>query len=114
MMAEQDVELEFVGKVAYVRLNRPAQLNAFSSALIGSLSDALDTIDDQDDCRVIVITGNGKAFSAGGDLKEFQQHLANGDHAGFTALIGRVAGTLTRLEENLRPVIAAVGGVAVA
>jgi enoyl-CoA hydratase/carnithine racemase len=109
-----DVELTFAGKVAYLQLNRPDRLNAFSESLIAALGSALDRIEAEDDCRVIVVAGNGRAFSAGGDLKEFQQRLLANDHAGVTDFVGHAARTLTRLEENPRPVIAAVGGVAVA
>jgi len=104
----------FAGRVAHLRLNRPDRLNAVSQGLMDALGAALDVIDAQDDCRVIVVRGNGRAFSAGGDLKEFLGRVRADDHAGLVAFVGQVSRTLTRLEENPRPVIAAVNGVAVA
>jgi enoyl-CoA hydratase/carnithine racemase len=111
---DADVELEFDGRIAYLRLNRPEQLNAFSGSLITALGEALDRIEQHDDCRVIVVCGNGRAFSAGGDLKEFEARVAANDYDGMTDFVDLAAQTLTRLEENARPVIAAVGGLAVA
>ena len=95
-------------------MNRPERLNAFSESLLDGICEALDTIDETPDTRVIVVTGNGRAFSAGGDLTEFRSRLGNDDHDGLIFFINYTATTLTRLEENPRPVIAAVNGVAVA
>jgi enoyl-CoA hydratase/carnithine racemase len=114
MPTEQSVHIDFRGHLALLRLNRPDQLNAFSAGLIDGLAQALDEVDRQPDCRVIVISGNGRAFSAGGDLKEFRTRLDNGDHDGLIGFIDRAASTLTRVEHNPRPVIAAVNGVAIA
>jgi enoyl-CoA hydratase/carnithine racemase len=111
---EPEVQMTVAGKVAHLRLNRPAQLNAFSVGLVDALDAALDAVEALDDCRAIIISGNGRAFSAGGDLKEFQQRLQVNDLDGVTEFVDYAARTLTRLEDNCRPVIAAVGGVAVA
>jgi enoyl-CoA hydratase/carnithine racemase len=54
--------------VAWVKLNRPDQLNALSPEVISGLVTALDTIERDEGVRVVVITGEGRAFSAGGDL----------------------------------------------
>lgn len=55
------------GKVARIILNRPRYLNALSHALWGELEDALDRACDDSECRVIVISGAGRCFSAGDD-----------------------------------------------
>ncbi|QEC46766.1 enoyl-CoA hydratase/isomerase family protein [Baekduia soli] len=114
MPGPREVELSLDGRVATLRLNRPERLNAISQSLMDALGDALDVIDAQPDCRVIVLGGNGRAFSAGGDLTEFLGRLRANDPAGLTAFVGQVTRTLSRLEDNPRPVIAAVNGVAVA
>ncbi|MCE0764099.1 enoyl-CoA hydratase/isomerase family protein [Pseudonocardia kujensis] len=108
------VELRMRGPVAWVTLNRPEQLNAFSATLIGDLDAALERIDADPGCRVVVVTGAGRAFSAGGDLTEFRQHLESGNPEALVAFVDRAAQTLRRLEESPRPVIAAVNGAAVA
>lgn len=113
-MDETTVSLEVSEGVGWIRLDRPKQLNAFSRRLMDDLNEVLDRIDADKCCRVIVVTGNGRAFSAGGDLKEFKHFLDAGDHDGLVRLIDYTATTLTRLEESTKPVIAAVNGVAVA
>jgi enoyl-CoA hydratase/carnithine racemase len=63
-------------------LNRPDQLNAFDQALCGALTDALQSAATDDAVRVVVLTGAGRAFSAGTDLVEL---AANGDFRGSPA-----------------------------
>lgn len=113
-MSEATVLLDIDAGVGWVRLNRPDHLNAFSQRLMDDLNSVIDRIEEDPGCRVVVVTGNGRAFSAGGDLKEFKQHLDTGDHDGLVRLIDYTATTLSRLEDGPRPVIAAVNGVAVA
>ena len=54
--------------ITTLTLNRPAQFNAFSSALIGELQNALDNISADDSIRVVIIAARGKAFCPGHDL----------------------------------------------
>ena len=56
--------------VRTIILNRPRVLNAMSAALVGAVADAFETANDDDATRVIIFTGNGKAFCAGADLNE--------------------------------------------
>jgi enoyl-CoA hydratase len=56
--------------VGFIQLNRPNQLNALCDALIYELNHCLKTFDSDSDVRAIVITGSGKAFAAGADIKE--------------------------------------------
>lgn len=69
-MAEPLVKLEIENSVADVTLNRPDALNAFTPDLLKALIDALETA--QSSARVIVLSGAGRAFSAGVDLKMLQ------------------------------------------
>jgi enoyl-CoA hydratase/carnithine racemase len=59
-----------VDRVAYLRMNRPRVLNAINRALHDAIMDGLQQAGDDDDVAAVVLSGNGKAFSAGGDLKE--------------------------------------------
>jgi len=113
-MTEPTVLLDVRDGVAWLHLNRPRQLNALSRELTWELNTTLDRIEADPRCRVIVVTGVGRAFSAGGDLTEFKRHLDAGDADGLLRLIDDTATTLTRFEDNSRPVIAAVNGIAVA
>ncbi len=56
--------------IAIVKLNRPKVLNALNRQLMGELRDALEELDDDKNVKVIVITGNERAFAAGADIKE--------------------------------------------
>jgi enoyl-CoA hydratase len=65
------VEYERRGHVAIVALNRPDKLNAYDVAMRDDLFDALGVADRDPDVRVVVLRGNGPAFSTGGDVAEF-------------------------------------------
>ena len=81
MRPEELTELVYdvVDGVARIRLNRPEQLNAFSSNLYGELRWAVRFAWFDDDVDVIVITGTGRAFATGGDLKETLGRLGDDD-----------------------------------
>jgi len=61
------------GGVATITLNRPEKRNALSIAVRDAVSDALDRLAADEDCKVVVVTGTGAVFSAGFDLREFEQ-----------------------------------------
>ncbi|AXF55187.1 enoyl-CoA hydratase/isomerase family protein [Salicibibacter kimchii] len=65
----EDLLFEVKDGIATITLNRPDSLNAFSVKMIEDWIDALEEVRDNDDIRVLVLTGTGKAFCAGGDLK---------------------------------------------
>jgi enoyl-CoA hydratase/carnithine racemase len=67
--------IESRGPVVLVALNRPEKLNAVSNGLISGLMSALDRIELDRSARAIVITGAGRAFSAGAGISEFQPHI---------------------------------------
>lgn len=100
-----DIEIEQQGLVAWIRLNRPDRMNAYDAPMARELTTA---IADASDCGVIVITGTGSAFCAGG-------YLANLRDPDENALRDMFQQSL-RLYETIRtsryPVIAAVNGAA--
>jgi len=109
MTQDPMLTVESEGGVAVVVLRRPAQLNALGSEMIAALDGALTTVADDPAVRVIVISGEGKAFSAGADIKEF------GALAGpleFRAFIERLETVIRRLERLTQPSVAAVNGIA--
>ena len=67
-MEEQSVLLEKKGKIAWITLNRPQSLNSMNDVLVDELHKALDYATCNDNIKAVVLTGNGKAFCAGGDL----------------------------------------------
>ena len=92
-------------------LNRPAQFNSLSQALLGELQAAIDAIAVDESARVIVIAGAGKAFCAGHDLKEMR---ANPTMDFQQSLFEQCSRMMIRLTEIPQPVIARVHGIATA
>ncbi|MBF9252353.1 enoyl-CoA hydratase/isomerase family protein [Pontibacter sp. 172403-2] len=92
--------------VAHIQLNRPKELNALNLQLMGELRDALKILDEDDAVRVIVISGNERAFAAGADIKQM---------AGKTAIdmlhIDQFS-TWDQIRKTKKPLIAAVSGFA--
>ena len=72
------VRVEVDGGIAWVELNRPEKRNAMSPTLNGEMVDVLQTLDTDDRCGVLVLTGAGEAFSAGMDLKEYFREVDAG------------------------------------
>src|SRR3546814_12739373 len=70
-----EIELTADGPIRIVRLNRPEQLNATNHVLHNGLAGLFPQIDDDADARAVVITGNGRAFSAGGDFTYLPEPL---------------------------------------
>ncbi|HEX4778344.1 MAG TPA: enoyl-CoA hydratase-related protein [Acidimicrobiia bacterium] len=95
------------GRVRTVTFDRPDVLNAFDTALYRATADALDAARDDDGVHVVVLTGSGRAFSAGQDLGEMAKLAAGeGGTSGFPALLD----ALGRFD---KPLVAAVNGVAI-
>src|SRR5215212_5099219 len=63
-----EIEVELDGPIRIVRLNRPEQLNATNHELHSGLARLFPQLDADPDARAVVLTGNGRAFSAGGDF----------------------------------------------
>jgi enoyl-CoA hydratase/carnithine racemase len=98
------------GAVRVIRFNRPEARNAFNGALYNAVTEALTAAAEASGCHVVVLTGNGPAFSAGQDLKEMAQIVtgeASPDAAkGFRRLLDAV-------QTFEKPLLAAVNGVGV-
>jgi enoyl-CoA hydratase/carnithine racemase len=97
--------------ITTLTLNRPAQFNACSSALIGELQNALDNISADDSIRVVIIAAKGKAFCPGHDLKEMR---ASEDQAFHQELFAQCARMMLTISDMPQPVIAEVQGIATA
>lgn len=102
------------GSLGWIILNRPDDMNAMSPALIEDLDLAVTALAADSRVRCVAITGQGRAFSAGGDLKSFRERVGGGDLAAFHAGLRRAQEVFRRIETLPCPVIAAVNGYAVA
>ena len=106
------IRLERQGAVAHVILDRPAQLNAISPELLGDLDQACTTIEGDAGVRAVALTGAGRAFCAGADLKVVQELAPDPEGwRGFMDLWHRV---FDRIERLPVPVVAGVHGLALA
>ncbi len=95
--------------VATITLNRPKSLNAMNDGLIDGLHAALDRVEHEADIRCAVLTGNGKAFCAGGDLTFLEGLPDTAARRAFIIKVGSVAKRITTID---KPFIAMVNGVA--
>jgi enoyl-CoA hydratase len=112
-MEEQVVKLDIRGAAAWITLNRPTALNSLTPGIGAGIDAALDEIERHPEVRAVVVTGNGRAFSAGADLK-FIRESSGGDPHALQHFVRDLLRVLTRLEQFPRPVIAAVNGLALA
>lgn len=95
-------------KVAWIILNRPKKLNALNQELLDELSRSLDELEKDDSVRVIVLTGSGKAFSAGADITGF-----SGVNPVKAYIFSRkFQEILDKIEKLAKPVIAGINGYA--
>lgn len=90
-------------------LNRPEKRNALSSSLLAELLDAVESADNNPDCRVIVITGSGnKAFSSGFDISEIKDNDGNAPAVSEAIILEEAFARLKRIR---KPTIAMINGV---
>lgn len=123
-MHYKEIEYQVVGGVATVALNRPAKLNAFTTTMVDEVLAAIDAVDGDDNVRALILTGRGRAFSAGADLSGGAETFDYDDPKSEGSIGSeRVAnvgaprdgcGRITlRLFDCKKPIIAAVNGPAV-
>ena len=100
--------------VALLTLNRPEKLNALNQALVEDLHAALDELNRDDECRVVILTGAGRGFSSGLDLTEPSPSASStlGMPRAGMRWQERIADLTTKLIRLRQPVIAAVNGPA--
>lgn len=110
------LEREVTGAVAHLRLNAPDRLNALSDEMIAELHGALDDVANDSSVRAVVLSGAGKAFCAGHDLKQMTagRQAEDGGTAYFKDLFDRCAAMMARIQSLPQPVIAQVHGIATA
>ncbi len=101
--------------VTLLTLNRPEQLNAITFELVAELHDALDEVAADETCRVAILTGAGRGFCAGLDLRDWGTPPATGDHARAPVGVGGqefLANLMVHIRQTPQIVVAAVNGPA--
>ncbi len=104
------IDYEVIDGIAYIRLNRPEKLNAFTNSGLVEYVAALDRLDRDDDAQVGIVTGAGRAFSSGSDIDE--RLLAIADEGVDSRTLPSETQAVLRCE-NYKPLIAAVHGYAI-
>lgn len=106
-MADERIHIELDGAIAVLSIARPEKLNAFDIDMLKALSAACDTVEADANVRVVILTGEGKAFSAGGDIKAWGAMSPNEFGHQWVRFGHRV---FERLATLRMPVIAAING----
>jgi len=105
------IDVELKEHIAVVALNRPDAYNSFNYELVSQLANRLTTLAGDNGVRGVVITGRGKAFCAGGDLK-WALEYPTGPGAAFHTLASQFHLAVLEIRRMKKPVVAAINGVA--
>ena len=118
----REIRYEAADGVATITLNRPEQLNAFTTTMAEELVKAFDATDADDDIGIVVLTGAGRGFCAGADLNDGPNTFGAVTRSSVTAYTGETVGGVPRdfgglvslrIAASRKPVIAAIHGPAV-
>jgi enoyl-CoA hydratase/carnithine racemase len=115
-MEYQNLRFETKTGIGYLTLNRPEKLNALSRELMAELSDLLDRIEEDQEVKVVILTGAGRAFSAGFDLtpREGEPELYERSADEWRSVLKRNIDTFLKIWNSGKPYIAAINGYALA
>lgn len=102
--------------IAHLKMNAPDKLNALSEAMLSALQDQFDSLQNDRQIRAVILSGAGKAFCAGHDLKEMTagRQTEDGGKAYFKELFQKCARMMSSIQKLPQPVIAQVHGIATA
>lgn len=107
-MKYKTIKFELKDSIGIITISRPEAMNALNSQVFDDLDNAISKIDENEEIRVLIITGEGKAFVAGADIAEMSEMSPEQG----TAFSQRGQFTFRSLEELEIPVIAAINGFA--
>lgn len=110
------LERSDTGAIARLKMNAPERLNALSDEMLAALQSELDAVREDRSIRVVVLSGAGKAFCAGHDLKQMTQgrQASDGGLSYFQNLFDRCAKMMMSIQSLPQPVIAQTHGIATA
>ncbi len=110
------LERRDTGAIAHLKLNAPERINALSDEMLAALQEQFDLLKTDTAIRVVILSGEGKAFCAGHDLKQMTagRQSEDGGKAYFKDLFDRCARMMMSIQALPQPVIAQVHGIATA
>jgi enoyl-CoA hydratase/carnithine racemase len=102
--------------IAHLNMNAPERLNALSDEMLAALQEQIDQLKDDTSIRAVILSGEGKGFCAGHDIKQMTagRQAEDGGKAYFQNLFARCTSVMTGLQSLPQPVIAQVHGIATA
>ncbi|MEX5596696.1 enoyl-CoA hydratase [Pseudophaeobacter sp. C1-32P7] len=102
--------------IAHLRMNAPERLNALSDEMLAALQEQIDALKNDSTIKAVVLSGEGKAFCAGHDIRQINAGRAaeDGGKAYFEGLFARCTSVMLGLQRLPQPVIAQVHGIATA
>jgi enoyl-CoA hydratase/carnithine racemase len=109
MKTYESIRVERQGAVAHLQLNRPERINALGKAMLLEIHDALDALEADAEVRVIVLSGAGRGFSSGFDLKEQMARKPEGA-AVWREILELDFSTTMRFWDSPKPTVAAIHG----
>ena len=112
VMGYETVSVYRSGAAAKLELNRPESMNALNEQLRVDLLDAVQTIALDDGVRSVLLTGAGRAFSSGADLRESRDRTPDGHPDVYSVLTSHYHPIITCIRQMQKPVVAAVNGAA--
>ena len=110
MLEPKSFLYEVSGGVATIRLNRPERLNALTFEVYRELTDAFAALQTEKDVRVVVITGEGRAFCSGGDVRDIIGQLHGRDIEGLLAFTRLTCELVRNIRRLRKPVVASLNG----
>jgi 2-(1,2-epoxy-1,2-dihydrophenyl)acetyl-CoA isomerase len=112
MSRYEHIDVKEESGIVTITLNRPERLNALAGHMRRDLAEALEHAGSDRSVRVVVLTGAGRAFCAGGDVGFMAQLIERNDAEEFSRLLGAARRVITAIRQMTKPVIAAVNGPA--
>ncbi len=108
----EHIQVAETDNIVTITLNRPDRLNAFIGHMRRDLAEALEHAGSDRNVRVVIITGAGRAFSAGGDIGFMAELLERRDAEEFSRLLGAGRRVVLAIRQMTKPVIASINGPA--
>ncbi len=109
-MSEELIKVAEDSGIVTISLNRPEKLNALFGHMRRDLAETLEEAGSDPDVRVIVLTGAGRAFCAGGDVNFMAELVERGDSEEFARLLGAARRVILAIRQTTKPVICSIPG----
>src|SRR5438270_13646815 len=111
-MSDELIKIVEDSGIVTITLNRPDRLNALFGHMRRDLAEALEEAGSDPDVRVVIISGAGRAFCAGGDVNFMAEMIERGDTEEFARLLGAARRVVLGIRQMTKPVIASISGPA--